>query len=136
MLSDQINQVDDSNCVIVRFTNGPNTFAYDIVEEHHHQYALNEICGHFSKDRRELCIEAYLVPQQIDASDWDGVAVIIEDKIVGHLPKKDVEIFRKKHREVAPPNAIICVDSKIVGGWYSGCGNIGHFSVKLDLTWN
>lgn len=113
-----------------RFRSAPPVVAgplqLDIVGEASYQDALLRICG--GRDERPAqhsCI-ATLQCEPSNPHDRNAVRVTIDGQTVGYLAREIAKqvspVLGRKRRDVA---------AVIVGGWYRGPDDIGHFGVVL-----
>lgn len=98
----------------------------DVVGESHYQRELEEIAGGRTEDGVDLSVDAELVPQDDNPHDQNAVAVQVNGTIVGFLPREQAAAYRCAGRGREKHGA------RIVGGWYRGRDDRGHFGVKLE----
>ncbi|WP_394180421.1 hypothetical protein [Yoonia maritima] len=107
-------------------------FTQDVVGEASYQKALTKITGG-KRDRsaKHYCA-ALLICETGNRYDKNAVAVKIDNRLVGYLPKDVALGYRSELAQLASslPNAV--VRAKIVGGWKQHDSE-GHFGVKLNL---
>lgn len=118
---------------VAYITNGPHTYAVDVIGESRHQKALKNICGSRAKRSHRLQVEAYLVPKDNDPRDSKAVHVYIQNKSVGYVDSYTARRFRKQMAMAGMKNTIAKCRAIIVGSWDRGPQDRGHFAVKLDL---
>lgn len=110
---------------------GDGTYRFEIVGESHYQDALSEIAGGRKKTTAEVYRDAWLIPEPDNPYDLNAVAVDIDGKTVGYLPRLEAAKFKEEN--VLFFDAVK-VPAVIVGGWKRSATNEGHFGVKLDCT--
>jgi len=98
----------------------------DVVGESHYQRELEEISGGRTEDGVDLSVNAELVPQDDNPHDQNAVAVQVNGKIVGFLPREQAAAYRSAGRGREKHGA------RIVGGWNRGKEDRGSFGVRLD----
>lgn len=114
---------------------GEGDYEFDVVGEGHYQAALSEICGGKCEEGHELEVTAELRLEPDNAYDPNAVAVLIEGRLVGHLPREGAAMFSDVARRKGGGRRITCA-AMIVGGWSRqrrGTIEEGSFGVKLDL---
>ncbi len=103
-------------------------FPLEVVGESHYQDNLNAVCGGRTKDGVDLIVDAMVAPEPDNPHDPNAVKVEIQGRIVGHLIRRDAEMFHAKFQTTAQP-----CRANIRGGWDRGGRDVGHYGVRLDL---
>lgn len=121
----------------VAMNDGPGTFAYDVVGESHYVENLEEIVREANlspAEPGELSCQAFLLCQPSNPHDPNAVAVVIDRKVVGYVPRDEAKDLAPELRRLANTRTkdgrggqVLCVQARI--GW-SGPDRIG---VRLDL---
>lgn len=106
----------------------------DVVGESHYQDALLELTG----GRRryggvDVDAVAQLVPDPDNPYDSDAVEVRIQDRVVGHVRRHDLEWLRPAIDESLDLHNLATCRAMIRGGWDRGRGSVGWFGVVLLL---
>lgn len=109
-------------------------YTFDVVGEANYQDALDHICGGKCDDGYNLETTAQLCFQEDNPHDSNAVAVLMERKVVGYIPRDKAAWFRSEILKVNPEERPVICDAKVVGGWYRGRGDEGHYGVKLSLA--
>lgn len=91
------------------------------------QSVLSEICGGTCKEGYQKYCRATLLFEDHNAHDPNAVAVLIDEKHVGYLPRDYAPKYRAHFKQ--PRNEC---DAKIDGG-FEDRPEIGYFGVLLDL---
>jgi hypothetical protein len=118
---------------------GGNTV--DVVGESHYQAELEAIAGGKHEIACNLEKWAYLVREPDNPYDRNAVAVVIDDRCVGHLCREDTELYSALLDDWWERYNVRCLcRANIVGGWkrFDRDGktviNEGHFGVELALA--
>lgn len=106
---------------------GDGAYGFPVVGESHYQVALNAICGGRTETGHEHYCEAILETEPDNPHDPNAVAVRIDGRKVGHIPR---DLAPRIARAIGMHRA--AVKAVIVGGW-SRRGEIGSYGVRLDL---
>ncbi len=106
----------------------------DVVGESAHQGELLALVGGRrtwgGAHRREL---AQLVAERDNPFDPHAVAVLIDGRIVGHLPRETARAYRPLiDRAIAAAGTATCL-ADIRGGWERGHGDVGRFGVVVHM---
>jgi hypothetical protein len=107
-------------------------YPLEIVGESHYQEALKAICGGHTKDGHFYETQAVLRLDNDNSYDPNAVAVLIQDRLVGHLSRENAKRYRsllKKSPET--PSQVAAV---VMGGWHRGSKDLGSFGVFLALS--
>jgi len=100
--------------------------------ESHYQDALSKICGGRSRDGHHLEVVAELRPEPKNEFDPNAVAVLIQGRVVGHLPRAQAAKLQSKIMHLAKSQKSgVGARGQIVGGWDRGRKDRGHFGVNL-----
>jgi hypothetical protein len=110
---------------------GDGSFDFDIVGEASYQDALDIIAGGKTKDGHEIECVASLMREPHNSHDPNAVAVLIEGRKVGYMPREAAAGMAKLMDQHGYTQ--VTADAMIVGGWSDGKGE-GHYGVKLDLV--
>lgn len=100
----------------------PPRAARTVRGESHYQDALSDLCGGKIEGGHKFACEADLVPEPDNPHDPNAVAVFIQGRKVGYLPRQSARRFGKAAKRCP---------AQIVGGWRDASGE-GHFGVELD----
>jgi hypothetical protein len=106
----------------------------DVVGESHYQDALTAIVGGKRPESVRIPTQATLVPEPDNPYDPNAVAVYIDGRKVGHLPRLAAQAFAPVGRRLAEQQQVGACSATITGGWDRGDGDTGHFGVILDLA--
>ena len=105
---------------------------HDVVGESFYQKGISSICGGHSREGHKLEIVAVLRPEPANPHDANAVAVLIDGKQVGHLPRAKAKALQKPlialERSSGKP---VGCRGLIVGGWDRGRNDQGQFGVQL-----
>jgi len=112
---------------------GAGDFDLQIVGESHYQDELEKITGGKTEDGHRMEVEAMLIHDDDNPYDNKAIKVCIEGSLVGHLSQELAREFRNRMDEAGYPGMSAVCNALIVGGWYRGGGDEGHFGVRLDL---
>lgn len=112
---------------------GDDTFSFDIVGESHKQRELEALAGGRREHGADHQVQAILLPENNNRYDLNAVVVTISGEAVGYLDKANAKHWREVLFSTGPRAAL--VNAKIVGGWECPDGDVGHFGVKLDVTY-
>jgi hypothetical protein len=107
---------------------GGGGFALGAVGESFHQTEFEQICGPKSQDGFDLVVDAQLICENDNRYDPKAVRVEVQGHQLGYLSRLDARL----HRQRFGRRTVIC-KARIVGGWDRGCGDSGHFGVRLDI---
>ena len=122
---------------VVHELEGDGDFETDVVGESYYQDALEAIAGPKTKSGVELEVKARLVPEPENPHDANAVAVYIEGRKVGHLPRDMAAEWVATLARRGDPQRVIEVDASITGGWRrerrGGGISEGSFGVSLDI---
>lgn len=105
---------------------------FDIVGESNYQDALETIAGPKSRSGAEFEVEALLVPEPDNKFDRHAVMVIIDDHLVGYIPRNETADFHEFLDQTGASSAIC--DAIIEGGWKNEDSE-GRFCVRLNCEW-
>jgi hypothetical protein len=123
--------------VAVHELEGDGDFETDVVGESYYQDALAEIAGPKTKSGVDLEVKARLVPEPDNPHDAKAVAVYIQGRKVGHLPRDMAAEWVETLTRRGDPRRIVEVDANITGGWLrerrGGGISEGSFGVTLDI---
>jgi hypothetical protein len=116
---------------------GPGTFQYQVVGESHYLNELKSIisdAGLQVDEPGEYFCRAFLLCEPKNEHDPNAVAVVIDSKRIGYIPRKDAQELAPELRKLANTRTrsgrggqVLCVQACV--GW-SGPERIG---VRLDL---
>lgn len=106
----------------------------DVVGESWHQDELLALTG----GRRryggvDVAALAWLVPDPSNPADPDAVAVVIDDRVVGHLGRADARRLRPAIDRARADHGAATCRARIRGGWDRGRDDVGFFGVTLDV---
>ncbi len=106
----------------------------DVVGESAHQDELLALTGgRRTRSGAHRRVVATLEPVDDNPFDSQAVAVVIERRLVGYLPRAAAPIYRPLVEEaISRAGAATCL-AEIRGGWERSGGDIGHFGVVLIL---
>lgn len=107
--------------------------AFAIVGESHYQDALEAVAG----GRNEAGTLRRLITAVIEAEpsnryDRRAIRVVVEGRIVGHIPRNETALFHPLLQRVNPP---CLVRGRLTGGWDRGPKDRGLIGVELLLDW-
>jgi hypothetical protein len=119
-----------TRCVTVQ---GDGEFEFPVVGESRHQRLLERLCGGRHRSSARHHCTAMLVPEPDNPHDVNAVAVMIEGRDVGYLPRYMASHLNDALQEVGAETAEC--EAIIVGGWHRDHGDDGYFGVKLDATY-
>lgn len=105
-----------------------------VVGESHYQDALTAIVGGKRSESVRIPTHAILVPEPDNPYDPNAVAVYIDGRKVGHLPRPAAQAFAPVGQRLAEQRQVGACSAIITGGWDRGDGDTGHFGVTLDLA--
>lgn len=88
----------------------------EVVGESHHLRDLQRLVGEVGSGERELDCTALLVPEPGNQFDSAAVAVHIEGRIVGHLPREIAGDYRPALAELAARGLVARVRARVWGG--------------------
>lgn len=108
------------------------SYEVEVVGESHHQDELLELTG----GRRRyggVDVEAVadLVPEPANPYDPSAVAVVIDERAVGYIRRKDLEWLRSVIDDSLQLHGRVTCRARICGGWDRGHGEVGWFGVTL-----
>ena len=106
----------------------------DVVGESAHQDELLALTGGrrtWSGAHRQVL--ASLEPVDDNPFDPEAVAVLIEDRLVGYLPRWAAPIYRSTVEETIGRSGAATCRAEIRGGWERSGGDIGRFGVVILL---
>jgi hypothetical protein len=112
----------------------PGGIEVGVVGESHYQDALTAIAGGKGPDSAYIQTQAALVLEPSNPYDPNAVAVYVDGRKVGHLPRAAAEAYGAVGRQLAAQQQVGVCQAVIVGGWDRGDGDTGHFGVRLDLA--
>lgn len=117
---------------------GPPTLApeveVDVVGESAYQDTLLALTGGrrtWSGAHRR--VQARLEPEDDNPFDSQAVAVSIEGKPVGHLPRHMARLYRPIIEESIQNSGVATCRAEIRGGWERPHGDVGRFGVVVNL---
>lgn len=106
----------------------------DVVGESFHQDELLALTGGrrtwSGANRRVL---ASLEPVDDNPADPEAVAVTIEDRLIGYLPRRVAHRYRPIIEESIRRAGVATCEAEIRGGWERGHGDVGRFGVVVTL---
>ena len=105
-----------------------------VVGESHHQDDLLALTGGrrtWSGAHREVL--ARLEPLDDNPFDPQAVAVRIEDRLVGHLPRDAAPVYRPIIEGSIQSSGVASCRAEIRGGWERAQGDVGRFGVVVFL---
>lgn len=108
------------------------SFSFDIVGEASYQSELKKIAGPKSVESKEHHCQALLICEDNNKHDRHAVCVVIQDNVVGYLPREVARDYRKWLIKIDTSMPIVAANAKIVGGWKDERSE-GHYGVKLDF---
>jgi hypothetical protein len=114
-----------------RTTQGRN-YAVAVAGTSKYQSSLERICGGRTGSAADKEVVAELHDERENEFDNQAVRVMIEGLKVGYLSRDDA----RKVRKILGKNGLrepIGIPAMIVGGWYRGDNDRGHFGVRLEL---
>jgi hypothetical protein len=112
---------------------GNGNYDYEVVGEAQCQESLEEICGGRDEDGVDHQCVAVMVNDDGNSYDKNAVAVFIDGKRIGFLPRQVAPEFRRQVLRINPSCASVGCRGVIRGGWDRGDGDIGSFGVWLDV---
>lgn len=119
--------------VVAGSIDGSGDFALQIVGESHYQNALAEIVGGRTEQGAQLVVNALLIHEDDNPHDSQAVKVQICGYTVGYLNREDARSYRRQLQRQGIGGCTVGCKAMIVGGWYRGPDDWGHFGVRLDL---
>jgi hypothetical protein len=106
----------------------------DVVGESAHQDTLLALTGgQRTWSGVHHRVQARLEPQDDNPFDPRAVAVTIEDKPVGHLPRNAARLYRPIIEESIRRSGLATCRAEIRGGWERAHGDVGRFGVVVSL---
>ena len=109
-------------------------FTFEIVGEGNYQDALDLVCGGKCEDGHKLSTTAQLVFQEDNPHDPNAIAVLIDRRVVGYIPRDLAPGMRSDILRLNPEERPVTCEAKVVGGWLRYGGDEGHYGVKLSLA--
>ncbi len=113
---------------------GNGSFDFEVVGEAQCQASLEEICGGRDEDGVDHQCVAVIVNDDGNAYDKNAVAVFVDGKRVGFLPRQVAPEFRRQISRINPSCASVGCRAVVRGGWDRGDGDVGSFGVWLDVS--
>nr|WP_294849696.1 HIRAN domain-containing protein [uncultured Sphingomonas sp.] len=123
--------VDDAPPILLQ---GSGQFDFPVVGEANYQQALSNIAGGRSEDSAAHLCAAIFAHDNANPHDDNAVAVVIEGKLIGYLPRDEARQFRTEIGRLNPDRGAVGCAALITGGWDRGDGDVGHFGVFLDVA--
>lgn len=104
----------------------------DAVGESFYQEALISICDGHSDDGDNLPVLAVLQPEPDNPYDKNAVAVVVEGKQIGYLPKVMAAVVHTSLVALSSATGkFVGCRCEVVGGWDRGPADRGKFGVRL-----
>ncbi len=110
-------------------------FTFEIVGESHYQKALSAITGGKTEDGVKVFSDATLRREPNNPYDPNAVRVEISNKTVGYLDRQKAVEYTDTLSRLGLEGRVTKCEAKIVGGWDRGDDDVGHFGVKLNVSW-
>lgn len=110
---------------------GDGTYDFDVAGEASYQDALDTIVGGKTEGGHEYECLALLIREPNNRHDKNAVAVSIDSRKVGYVPRREAASMAKLMDRKNIRN--FTADALVVGGWSRGKRGEGHYGVKLDL---
>ncbi|MFN7131581.1 MAG: HIRAN domain-containing protein [Myxococcales bacterium] len=102
----------------------------DVVGESNYQDELEELAGGRTESSADVACTALLVPEANNRFDPNAIAVVVDEEVVGYLPRHMAAEVRPRIIEIIRGGHLPTHPAKIVGGWDRD-GDLGNFGVKL-----
>lgn len=113
---------------------GPGYFDIEVFGESKYLENFIAICGPRCEDGVDLVVRAHLVLDDQNPFDDMAVAVFVEDRPVGFLPRATARDFRRALSVGGLTNyRVFECPGHIRGGWGRVNGDCGHYGIWLDL---
>jgi hypothetical protein len=129
LLSRLFGKAEKPRSVTLAHTRG---FTHEIVGEASYQANLAKIAGSKTEQSANHECLAILECDDNNPHDANAIAVKIDNRLVGYLPRNEAKTYRDKLRTIDAKMLNAEVRAKIVGGWKND-EDEGHFGVKLNL---
>jgi hypothetical protein len=113
---------------------GGRGFTFQVVGEAHYQAALDDVCGGKCEEGHNRSVIAELCFQVDNTHDPYAVAVLINARVVGYVPRDQAEAIREELLRLNPEERSVTCAAKVVGGWRRDDEDEGHYGVKLSLA--
>jgi len=107
-------------------------FTHEIVGEASYQTNLAKIAGRKTEHSAKHECLAILECDDNNPRDANAIAVKIDNRLVGYLPRNEAITYRDELRAIDAAMPTGEVRAQIVGGWKND-EEEGHFGVKLNL---
>jgi len=113
---------------------GPGYFDIEVVGESKYLENFIKICGPRCEDGVDLVVRAHLVLDDQNPFDDMAVAIFVDDRPVGFLPRATAHDFRRALSigGLSEYKVFEC-QGHVRGGWDRGNGDCGHYGIWLDL---
>jgi HIRAN domain len=95
---------------------------------------LTAIVGGKRPESVNIKTQAALVLEPDNPYDPNAVAVHIDGRKVGHLPRPAAQTYGPVGRRLAEQRQVGVCAATITGGWDRGDGDTGYFGVTIDLA--
>jgi hypothetical protein len=107
---------------------GDGTFSFPVVGESNYQKSLERICGGRTEDGHDVKVTATLRAEPDNPHDRHAIAVFIDSRKVGYIPKSHLSHISAQVKPTASAEA------RVRGGWLRPDGDSGNFGVTLDIV--
>jgi|KBSSwiStaDraftv2_1062776.scaffolds.fasta_scaffold1097167_1 hypothetical protein len=109
-------------------------FTFEVVGEANYQDALDVLCGGKCEDGHKLEARAQLIFQEDNPYDPNAIAVLIDRRLVGYVPRDLARSMRSAILTLNPEERPVTCDALVVGGWLRDEDDEGHYGVRLSLA--
>jgi HIRAN domain len=103
-----------------------------VVGESYYEDNLDQVCGGRTDEGHDYDCMAVLVAEPTNPYDPNAVAVYVDGRMVGHLPRDAAKAYQPIARRLGGHYG--ACTANIRGGWDRGGGDTGHYGVVLDLA--
>lgn len=110
-------------------------YDFEVVGESSYQAALRAIVGPETDDGHSLVVDVWLICETNNPHDRNAVAVVVQERKVGYLPRRDAAEYRRELREVTGSIPSARTKGMIVGGGLKKkTGERMHLGIRIDLV--
>lgn len=114
---------------VVKWRDG--SFPMEVVGESHYQRALSSICGPHTRDGHDHECTAVIELEPSNPHDQNAMAVRIQNRIVGYLPRDQAARVATQMRDEGISSANC--RARVRGGWRTNQYDEGNFGVRLSI---
>ncbi len=79
-------------------------------------------------------VVAQLALQPDNPHDSNAVVVLVDSKIVGHIPRSEAPAIRAELLALSRNNQAVTCKARISGGWDRPDSDVGSFCINLSLS--